>query len=192
MNKNNKVGGGDFPRRIQAIPIVTATTENKLTSRQLADYEDHRRSFIKWLLNLGKTPDRGEGYATETARVRASRADQFYRWVWEQEEGYTTAVTHEHADAYMKKLAYEDETDGSKANKMKAIKTLFRWKAQEFGDEGWEPEIKFSNHTSTTNPKELLTMEERKKSVKPHPTTGASSRQQHLSGGAVLRIVTTV
>jgi integrase len=83
--------------------------------------------------------------------------------VWEQEGRYTTAVTHEHANDYMKKLAYEDETDGSKANKMKAIKTLFRWRAFELGDEEWEPEIKFSNHTSTTNPKDFLTIEERKK-----------------------------
>jgi len=192
MSEDHKVGGGGSSPRIQAIPIATPLTEEKLTSRRLADYEEHRRSFIKWLVNLGKKPERAEGYAQETARVRASRSDQFYRWVWDEEDRYTTSVTHEHADACMKELAYNDDTSGSKANKMKAIKTLFRWKAQEFGDEEWEPEIKFSNHTSATNPKELPTMEERKKSVKPHPTTGASSRQQHLSGGAVLRIVTTI
>jgi integrase len=163
MTKNNRVGGGNSSSRLQAISVITPTTENKLTSRQLTDYEEHRRLFIEWLLNLGKNSKKAKGYATETTRVRASRADQFYRWVWDEEDRYTTAVTHEHADEYMKELAYEDETDGSKANKMKAIKTLFRWRAFELGDEKWEPEIKFSNHTSATNPKDYFTVEERKK-----------------------------
>jgi hypothetical protein len=115
MSEDHKVGGGGSSPRIQAIPIVTPLTKEKLTSRQLVDYEEHRRSFIEWLVNLGKKPERAEGYAQETARVRALRADQFYRWVWEEEGQYTTAVTHDHADAYMKKLAYDD-TNGSKAN----------------------------------------------------------------------------
>jgi integrase len=163
MAKNNKVGRGDLPQRPQSIPIVTATTEEKLTNRQLTDYKDHRRSFIRWLVNIGKNPQKAEGYATETARVRSSRADQFYRWVWKQEGRYTTSVTHNHADAYMKELAYGDTSQDNKANHMKAVKTLFRWRAQELGDEEWEPEIKFSNDTSTTNPKDYLTVEERKK-----------------------------
>ncbi len=134
-----------------------------MTSRQLIDYREHRTSFINWLLSLGKDPEYGEGYADETARVRACRADQFYRWVWDHEDHYTTAVTHDHADAYMEELAYSDESRNNSANKMKALKTLFRWRTHKLGDDEWEPEITFSNDTATTNPKDFLTVEERKK-----------------------------
>jgi len=134
-----------------------------LTGRQLTDYKDHIKPFIEWLVNLGKKPEHGEGYATETARARSCRVDQFYRWVWEQEGHYTTAVSHNHADDYMEKLAYSDESQDSKANKTKALKTFFRWRVHSFGEEEWEPEITFSNNTSTTNPRDFLTVEERKK-----------------------------
>jgi integrase len=63
----------------------------------------------------------------------------------------------------MKKLAYGDTSQDNKANQMKAVKTLFRWRAYELGEEEWEPEITFSNDTSTTNPKDYLTLEERKR-----------------------------
>jgi hypothetical protein len=31
------------------------------------DYRTHREKFIKWIINLGKDPERGEGYAETTA-----------------------------------------------------------------------------------------------------------------------------
>jgi hypothetical protein len=45
--------------------------------------------------NLGRSPDEGEGYAQGTVNGRAYRLDQFYRWVWEQEESYATQITHD-------------------------------------------------------------------------------------------------
>jgi len=87
----------------------------------------------------------------------------FYRFVWEKEGGYTLSITHEHADEYMKELAYGDSSQDNKANHMKAVKALFRWRSYEFDEEEWEPEITFSNNTSTTNPRDYLTIDERKK-----------------------------
>jgi len=80
MNKTNRVGSGNPSPGFQAISVIPKPTEERLTGRQLTDYKDHRIPFTKWVLNLGKNPERGKGYATETARVRTSRADQFY-WV---------------------------------------------------------------------------------------------------------------
>jgi integrase len=63
----------------------------------------------------------------------------------------------------MKELAYSDKSQDHKANTMKTLKMLFRWRAWEFGEEKWEPESTFSNDSSTTNPKDYLTVEERQK-----------------------------
>lgn len=163
MTEANNEGSGEQPQRCQGIPLVPEPTAAQLAEREITDYAEHRRAYIKWVLNFGKDPESAEGYAKSTARIRFSRTDQFYRWVWEQEGHYTTAVTHEHADAYMKELAYSDKSQDHKANTMKTLKMLFRWRAWEFGEKEWEPEITFSNDSSTTNPKDYLTVEERQK-----------------------------
>jgi hypothetical protein len=49
---------------------------------------------------FGKDTEKADGYARTTVSNRAHRMDQFYRWVWDREDGYTTNVTHDHADAY--------------------------------------------------------------------------------------------
>ena len=161
MTKDNSPGSDDTPPSLQGISIIPEPTGAQLTKRQITDYTEHRTSFIKWLLTFGKDPDKAEGYAVETARVRSCRVDKFYRWVWEQEGRYTTAVTHGHADEYMEGLAYGDTSQDNKANQMKALKTLFRWRARNLGEEEWEPEITFANDSSTTNPRDYLTTDER-------------------------------
>lgn len=163
MTEAFEAGSGDGPEKIGGITVVPRPTRNRLGELELVDYRDHRRKLIQWVLNIGKDPERGEGYAYYTARGRLSRLDQFYRWVWDQEGGYTTEITHGHADGYMKELAYGDTSQDNKASHMKCLKMLFRWRALEFGDEKWDPEITFTNDTSTTNPRDYLTLEERRK-----------------------------
>jgi site-specific recombinase XerD len=113
--------------------------------------------------NIGKSPAEGEGYAPDTVSSRAYRLDVFYRWVWDQEDRSTTQITHDHADDWMRELAYGDTTQENKASHRKAIKMLFRWRANELGDEEWEPEISFSTNAGGTNPKDYLTEEERQR-----------------------------
>jgi site-specific recombinase XerD len=163
MTEANKVGSDKQQQSLQGISVIPEPTEQRLTQRQATDYEEHRLSFINWLITFGKNPQKAEGYAKETTRARSCRVDKFYRWVWENEGRYTTSVTHEHADDYMRELAYGDTSQDNKANHMKSLKTLFRWRSHKFGEEEWEPEITFSNDTSTTNPRDYLTVEERKK-----------------------------
>lgn len=113
------------------------------------------------MLTRGKDPDRGDGYAQTTADERAYRLDLFYRWVWKQENGYTTTITHDHADAWMTNLAYGDTSQENKASHQKALKMLFRWRSTEFGDEEWEPETTFSTNPTASNPEDFLTRNER-------------------------------
>lgn len=142
------------------ITLVPEPSRTSLSERELVDYESHRESLLSWCLAFGKDPERAEGYAATTVSRRAHRIDQFYRWVWD-DRGYTTEVTHEDADEYMRELVYGDASDTHKANSQKALKMLFRWRAQTRGDDEWEPEVAFTSGSGATQPKDFLTREER-------------------------------
>jgi hypothetical protein len=161
LTKAKKTGSGESSPRRHGISAITEPTAAELTERQISDYRTHREKFIKWVLNLGKDPERGEGYAQTTADVCCARVDNFYRWVWGQENDYTTYPSHEHADRHMPELACSDASKDTKANMMKALKTLFRWRVWAFGDAEWEPELTFSNDNNTTNPRDCFSVEER-------------------------------
>ena len=144
------------------IPIVTEPSETFLHPRQVIDYRSEREDCLEWLLAFGKDPDKAEGYARGTVDPRSRRMDQFYRWVWQQEGGYTANVTHEHADAWMRELAQEDYSSAHKSDCQKSIQMLFKWIAHERGGSEWDPEITFTD-SDASNPRDYLTREERSK-----------------------------
>jgi hypothetical protein len=71
------------------IRIVPGPTAERLNPRQQEDYRSGRKDCLTWLLSVGKTPKKGVGYAKGTIKPRSNRMDQFYRWVWENYDGYT-------------------------------------------------------------------------------------------------------
>ena len=145
-----------------ALPVVPTPSHERLNHRQLDNYRQHRERLITWMLSIGKDPDHGEAYAPETVRRRCYNTDAFYRWVWEQ-DGYTTAVTTDHADEYIRNLAYEEMTNTAKSNTTKSLKMLFRWRAFTFDDtEPWDPPDTFSQRHNPTSPRDYLTKEERR------------------------------
>jgi integrase len=148
---------------VEDVTLVPEPSEEYLGERQLFDYREHRKKCIKWLLGIGKNPDKAEGYAFQTVYNRAYRMDQFYRFVWELEGGYTVQVTHNHADEYMQELAYQDHTNAHKDSTQKAVKMLFKWLEHERGYDHWEPEISFSTSDGSTQPRDYLTADERRK-----------------------------
>lgn len=148
-------------QNIDGIPLVPEPSQAVLNERQKVDYAEHRRRLIQWGLHFGKDPDRADGYAYDTMRVRASRLDAFYRWVWSEKGRYTTALTHEDADAYMRELVYSDSSNTHKANTQKALKMLWKWKAHELHEEPWEPAVTFSNYGGSIKPRDFLTRDER-------------------------------
>lgn len=146
---------------LDSFPVVTQPSEQRLNEKQLLDYREHREAFISWLLAFGKNPKSAVGYSRATVRRTAYRTDQFNRWVWDQKEAYTTSISHDHADEYMKELAYSEQSGTHKANTRKSIKRFFKWMAQERGGKAWETDYSFST-SGTTNPRDYLTVEERK------------------------------
>lgn len=147
---------------ITDITLIPGPTADRLNQRQMADYRDHRERCIRWLLAVGKNPKNADGYAFQTVKNRSFRMDQFYRWVWEQDGGYTTQVDTEHADEWMLVLAYDDEySTAHKDACLKAVRMLFKWRHHELGAEEWVPQIRFSSGDDSSRPRDYLTMEER-------------------------------
>jgi len=146
------------------IVLVTKESKKYVNPRQLASYREHRRQQAEWMLNLGKHPEKAEGYAETTARTRMARLDKFYRWVWQEEDSYTESITTAHADAWMKHLAHQDYASSYKTCCQKAVKTLFKWQSWERGEDvDWDPVITYSDQSGTDNPRDFLSREERQK-----------------------------
>jgi len=59
--------------------------------------------------------------------------DQFYRWVWDQEDGYTTNLTHDHADNYLRHLAGQQKSNAHKNSCRKALMMLYKWRHHQRG-----------------------------------------------------------
>lgn len=148
---------------VQGIHTASRPSRAELNDKQIADYQHHRAEMLRWYLTLGKDPEEVEGYAEDTIRVRAGHIDRFYRWVWTTEGGYTTQVTPEQADRYLKELAYQDDMSRSTKNKYKkSLKMLFRWREWELGeDHDWEPALTFSTSDSSSQPRDYLSRDER-------------------------------
>jgi integrase len=140
------------------IVLIPEPTRELLNERQRVDYRNHRKQWIMWLLNLGKNPAKADGYSFRVAKRRASDTDRFYRYVWsDHADGYTTTVSHDHANAYMKQLAYSDYSESHKSNVQKSLMSLFRWRDD---TDEWEPDITFSGGNQTA-PRDYLTRDER-------------------------------
>ncbi|PSQ17288.1 integrase [Halobacteriales archaeon QS_8_69_26] len=147
---------------LDGIRVVTEPSEERLNERQLVDYRAQREDCLEWLLTFGKDPETADGYAFQTVKSRGYRMDAFYRWVWDQEDRYTTEVTHEQADAWLRHLAREDTSNAHKSNCRKALLMLFKWRQHRHGLDEYEPALSFSTNNGTTSPRDYLTQEERR------------------------------
>ncbi|MFC4448428.1 tyrosine-type recombinase/integrase [Halorussus aquaticus] len=158
MQPNN-----DQQNTVRGITLVPEPATQYLNEKQELDYRSHRRDLIRWCLAKGKNPAKAEGYSEDTIRVRAGHIDRFYRWCWEERDGYTVYVTQDDADAYMDHLAFkEDLAASTKAKYQKSVKMLWKWLEHERDGNPWDPEITFSE-PSSTQPREYLTLDERRR-----------------------------
>lgn len=93
--------------------------------------------------------------------MRAYRLDKFYRAVWSAERRYTEAITTTHADAWLEHLDEQEYTESYKAACLKALVTLFEWKAAETNTPmTWDPATRFSS-TRARQPRDFFTKDER-------------------------------
>jgi len=150
--------------KVEEIVLVPEPPREYLNDHQLVDYRDHRRKFVKWALNVGKDPKHADRYAHSTVRQRAYCLNKFYRWVCIERGGYTLDIRTDYADDYMNHLVYQENTTTYNASCQKAIKLLFKWKNFTHGQSiEWEPQIKFTQNTGSTQPRDFLTRKERRK-----------------------------
>lgn len=180
----------DGAEAVQGIQTAPKPSRVQLTDKQIADYRHHREKLLKWSLSIGKRPDEAVGYAEDTIRVRAGHIDRFYRWMWDDQEGYTTQLTEEQADSYLKHLAYWDDISTSAANKYKkALMMLFRWRDWELGEEhDWDPALKFTTNDSSSQPRDYFTRDERQELregvLRPYSRRGKQSTGTVCDSGA--------
>jgi site-specific recombinase XerD len=145
---------------LEGITVVPEPTEERLGQRQLFEYRDTREQCLSWLLARGKAPDRASGYARSTVKCRAYRIDQFYRWVWDDNAGYTTNVGHEEADRWLEAIAQQNKSAAHKNNCLKAVQMLLKWREHEHGLDPYEPALRFEQEPAT-QPRDYLTREKR-------------------------------
>lgn len=146
---------------LEGLSLVPKPSREFLTELERIDYEQHRKQLLTWLIAFGKNPEHAEGYAISTLKPQSYRIDQFYRWVWAQEASYTSDVTTDHADQWLKVLAYSDKSNAHKNCCLKALKMLFKWRHHYLNEEHWEPQLSFK--VEERNPRDYLTREERVK-----------------------------
>lgn len=150
--------------KYQGIPLVTDDAQDYLNPRQEIAYREHRRELAEWLLTFGKDPDKVEGYSQSTAQARMYHLDLFYRWVWDEQGRYVQDLTTDHADDWMRYLAAAELKESTKCAYQKAAKTLFKWQREERGrDVEWEPVIEYSDPSTTYQPRDYLTRDDRRK-----------------------------
>lgn len=167
---------------LDEVKLVPKPSEELLNERQFIDYRTEREKCLDWLLTFGKKPKKAEGYATATVENRASRMDQFYRWVWQEEDGYTSALTHDHADGYLRHLARQENSNAHKNSCRKAVMMLYKWRQHQRGADKWEPELTFSQKNQSTTPRDYLTREERTKIRDAALEYGSVPSYQSVSG----------
>jgi integrase len=137
---------------VEGVVLISEPALNALTERQQVSYREHRRKYVKWLV---------EDYAEDTRKVYASILDQLHRYIWIDKGGFTTEITHDHSDDFLteQKESNEDYSTSYLDNIKLAIKSYFEWK----GDP-WDTDIKIEGGKSgVSQPKDYLTKPERQK-----------------------------
>jgi len=105
---------------------------------------------------------RGEGYSEAVVENTAYRLSKIHRWVWER-EGYTTILTHDHADAFVAELKTREWSDENKNQYVKSLNRYFAWRTHEHGLDEWEPEQTYSPSQRTHHARDYLTLDERQR-----------------------------
>lgn len=132
---------------------VSEPAFEQLNKRQAKDYDHHLGDLHSWMKTEGKNPVKYEGNSEDGADNYMRRLDQFYRWVWQEYDGYTTHITHEQANEFVDQLAKDEITtrtnepygETSKRKFVNAIEVLFRWRAHTRNGEEWESRIEFTD-----------------------------------------------
>ncbi|WP_271958880.1 tyrosine-type recombinase/integrase [Halorubrum ezzemoulense] len=146
----------------RTLNLVPSKNDEQLNEKQLVDYGEHRREFIRWLREQGKHPEKREGYSDYTVYETAYKTARFDRWVWGEEGRYTIPPTPEHADQYIDDVVvYRDVTNSTKGKSEEALMRYFRWLDATTHTPEWEHEQRFRSGGGDS-PRDYLTRRERR------------------------------
>lgn len=150
------------PQKYKGVVLSSSKSDKALNERQRIAYVEHRKQYIDWLLTQGKNPAEREGYSRDTIKVYATIHDAFMRRVWVDHGGYTTAVTHDHADNYIYHLCDSEEnySQSYKHNVKLALLAYFRFRTDL---DDWDCPITISSASNASQPRDFLTSDERRK-----------------------------
>jgi len=148
------------PEKFEGVVLISEPSHDYLNHRQEVAYTNHRKELIKWLKTEGRDPSKLEGYAHDTARNYASIIDKMHRWVWEHRGGFTTDVSHDEAEAYLKEQKIENDYSQSHLHNIQlALKAYFRFNNGE--DDDWTPSFTIESTSGANQPRDFVTIEER-------------------------------
>lgn len=144
------------------INAVPDKTKSRLEDRQHTDYQAYMQQMVDWLLNIGKNPDKAQGYSNYTVKTAVYQIDKFHRFIWDQvEDGYTLQITTDHADQFMQHIAVKDWQQSYKASLQKSVKREMKYRKHRRGTQQWDPEISYYDSGSTHQPRDFLSKQER-------------------------------
>jgi site-specific recombinase XerD len=149
------------PEKVEGIVLISGPAREYLNERQLIAYKGHREKFLKWLARMGKDEDDLEGYAHDTAKNYSSITDKFSRWAWSKNDGYTLDLNHDDAEEYLKQHLFDDDeySDSHLHNVKLALMAYFRFRSDK---DDWDSDISVNSPSGASQPKDYVTMEERK------------------------------
>ena len=83
---DNSIDAGTDPGR--TIKVVPKQNRQMLADKQVVNYYSYCEKFLKWLLHIGKSPEKAKRYLPYTVYKSGYRAAAFNRWVWNEDEKY--------------------------------------------------------------------------------------------------------
>lgn len=147
----------------RSIKIVPEPNEEQLNEQQLVDYREYRWKFIQWVREIGKNPEKGEGYSDYTAYETAYRTARFDRWVWTREDRYTVPPRPARATEYIEEdVIYRDVSNATKGKTEEALARYYRYLEENHPGCEWKHDQRFSS-SGDDAPRDYLTLEERRK-----------------------------
>jgi site-specific recombinase XerD len=133
-------------------PIVNGTALDALADmgpRVKRDYQTFKEKFVKWLRTRGKNPRRREGYSDTTIGSMSEKLDRIYQWKWDDHGSYTTTLTPEDADRFIKHIDWDLGLEDTSINVyVRTLKVFFKYR-RKFRDEDveWECDLVLSQKT---------------------------------------------
>lgn len=145
------------------IVIVPKSNREALTDKQFLDYWTYRKQFLTGLLKVLKHPETAEGYSPYTVYADGYRTATFDRWLWANRGGYRVPPMEDDAAAYLQEVAYSDKSQTAKGKIQEALRRYSKWLQHTRGQDKWEFDWSFDGSGGNTQPRDFLTIEERRK-----------------------------